>query len=215
MLRIGALGILLLTWLVGASALAQVPAACTVTATSAKQFTDGMTLGKLRVQSAWGARRVARNCDNVDLLANAVGTLLSGEMTRLRGQAPSVDAACRLTGWMQGAQDELDAILATCADACFLDGTFWGEAAAAAYCELSILLGGLELGDLLFRGPVQVCGVAFEVGCDSNYLTAAQSFRNAAGERCTEYTLPPFLEVFLETQNNECAYNPLPDDPNP
>jgi hypothetical protein len=181
-----------------------------------------MTLGKLRVQSAWGARSIQRSCDKVDVLANAVGSLLNGQLTQLRGEAPSVDAACRLTGWMQGAQDELDTILANCADRCFQNGTFWGKAAATAYCELSILLGGLDIGDLLFRGPVQVCGVGFEIGCDTEYLTAAQTYRNVDGIRCVgngttdpNYTAGVFLEVFLQTQNNECAYNPLPDDPNP
>jgi hypothetical protein len=119
------------------------------------------------------------------------------------------------SGWVAAMQEELDTILATCADSCFQEGTFMGELAAIAYCELAIALDGLGLDDLFIRGPVDVCGLTFEVGCDERFQSTGLSyFSQVQGVACGQYTRGPHLTVFRRTQHNQCAYNPLePEEP--
>jgi hypothetical protein len=189
-----------------------VPVDC---ASFASAYRTGYSGGRSIARSAWSSRNVAQSCANIDVFRVAVTSALA---TRMRyelnlGGAPTQSAACRSLGFAQGATDTVDGLLNQCADTCFLEGQFIGEIAAVAYCELSIALGGLGLDELLLRGPVEVCGTAFEVGCDSNFQTRAVSYRNGDNIQCLPYTRVPFLEVFWQTQNNQCAYELEPEDP--
>ncbi len=122
--------------------------------------------------------------------------------------APTPYLQCRFAGMVAGMESQVGGLFNSCADACFLEGQFVGEIAAIAYCELSILLRGLGLDELLIRGPVATCGFTFEVGCDANLETTALNYSNPFG-RCLPYVRAPFAQVFDQARNNQCAYDPL------
>jgi hypothetical protein len=190
-----------------APAFAQLPpAGC---ATDAKSpYHAGYVASQSLINTAW--KRVNQCSDTVldDFAKNKVGVVL-----KLYLPKPGYDdlIRCRFAGSYAGIQDAMQNILAGCADQCNFDGQIAGDIAAQAYCLLSIALGGLADADQFLRGPVQVCGLSFEFGCDSQFLTTAAAFSG-----CAPYTQAAFRAVFEQTQFNQCAYDPIdPNDPNP
>lgn len=190
-----------------AQAFAQdVPPACAASRDTLA-FNAGYTAGKSLVRQAWAR---LNSCDKIDQLEAAVKTAIQRSVPTT---SPTQYLQCRFSGMVSGMEAQVNGLFGTCADACFLEGQFVGEIAAIAYCELSILLGGLGLDELLIRGPVETCGLTFEVGCDANFETTALNYSNPFGQ-CLPFVRAPFEEVFFQAQNNQCAYDPLPpEDP--
>jgi hypothetical protein len=172
----------------------------------ARSYALGVMLGERIVSSAWA--RIA-DCDRVDYFSDVVAANL--ERLSLRPGASNY-LICRYTGTYDGVFNALESMIGTCADQCFLDGELAGELSAEIYCELSIMLGGLALADDFLRGPVEICGLNFEIGCDSAFMSTTWTYANAFGV-CEPYTTGEFFAVWDQARNNQCLYSPDPDDP--
>jgi len=185
---------------------AQLPNQCS-SATNTRAFRAGRMAGSSLVRQSWAS---LNDCDRVEQFEDLVTSSLERYVP---GNAPTLYTQCRFAGVVQGVLDELDTVFVDCTDACFREGKFAGEISAFAYCELSIALNGLETADDFLRGPVQVCGFSFEVGCDSEFIAVASSYENELGA-CEPFTVNTFVEVFDQARENQCAYNPLdPEEP--
>ena len=179
-----------------------IPTECQGRAES-RAYRGGVAAGGSLVRQAWNGLK--SDCDRVeefeDIVTNALGRYSPAADI-------SLSSLCRFTGVVDGILDQLDTTFLACTDSCFLEGSFAGEISAIAYCELSIALGGLTTADAFIRGPVKVCGLSFEIGCDTSFSTTCGSYVNATGE-CAPFTVDTFYAVFSEAQNNQCAYNPV------
>ncbi len=207
MRRVGFAGLCLwLSLLSGQAQALDVPSACHATRDT-QAYTAGFSAGGSLVRQAWAR---IRNCDRIEQLEAAVTTAIQRSVP---ATSPTSYLTCRFAGMVSGMEAQVGGLFNSCADACFLEGQFVGEIAAVAYCELSILLGGLGLDDFLIRGPVATCGLTFEIGCDANFETTALNYANPFGQ-CLPFVRSPFEAVFFQAQNNQCAYDPLPpEDP--
>jgi hypothetical protein len=191
-----------------AEANSDVPVSCRATAGTVSAYRTGLRTGKTIVSSAWNR---VRDCDRVDYFLEVV----EGNVSRLTLPAnPSTSTVCRYTGTADGVYSELENLYGTCADQCFLDGEMAGALSGEIYCELSIALGGLVAADDFLRGPVQVCGLSFEIGCDSAFIDTTVDYSNEDGV-CRPYTEEEFFAVWDQARNNQCAYEPIEPDPMP
>jgi hypothetical protein len=181
------------------------PASCS-TGLAASSYKTGQRIGKNLVKSAWGN---IDDCDRIDQFLEIVEENVSRLTLK---ENPSNSTVCRYTGTVDGVYEELDGLYGTCADQCFLDGTFAGQLSAEVYCELSIALGGLVEADDFLRGPVAICGLNFEIGCDSEFIAVSTVYENPDGE-CVTYTEGEFEEVWEQSRYNQCAY--VIEDPTP
>jgi hypothetical protein len=193
---------------VRADANSDVPVSCRATAGTISSYRTGLRLGKNLVKSAWGN---VRNCDRIDYFHE----VLSDNVSRLTlPENPSASTVCRYTGTVDGVYRELEDQYGTCADECFLDGELAGQLSGEVYCELSIALGGLVEADDFLRGPVEVCGLSFEIGCDSAFIGTTVDYVNEYGA-CEPFTEDDFFGVWDQARNNQCAYDPIEPDPMP
>jgi hypothetical protein len=117
--------------------------------------------------------------------------------------SPSQAVKCHVLGQIAGLLKRIADLQEQCIDACILDGEFIGEVSAHLYCALSIALDGLGLGDLFTRLATDACGVNFQVACDNKFEEVS-----TGDPECLPFTEGEFTEVFLQTQNNQCADNP-------
>ena len=180
-----------------------IPASCDTTTPARNAYRTGVTAGKTLVNQAWAR---VNDCDRIDYFLG----VLEDDISRLTlPQNASASTVCRYTGTVDGVYEMLDTLYGTCSDLCFLDGSFAGEMSATVYCELSIALGGLSEADAFLRGPVQVCGLNFEFGCDSQFISITTTYENLMGV-CYPYTEGEYADVWDEARNNQCAYVPLP-----
>jgi hypothetical protein len=174
------------------------PANC-ATGINLSQYKTGLKIGKTIVKSAWAN---ISDCDRVDYFLDVVLVKVS-RLTLKEGASNAT--VCRYTGTADGVYEELDTLYGTCADQCFIDGEFAGSLSAEIYCELSIALGGLVEADDFLRGPVAICGLNFEIGCDSAFIATSVDYANADGE-CLAYTEGEYETVWDQARNNQCAY---------
>ena len=182
------------------------PPSCAVNAQTASAYRTGTKLGEKIVTQAWAR---IHDCDRIDQFLDIV----QGNVSRLTLiPHASANTVCRYTGTADGVYSALDTLYGTCSDQCFLDGTFAGQLSGEVYCELSIALGGLAEADDFLRGPVQVCGLNFEVGCDSQFIATTTTFTSTDGV-CVPYTEGTFEAVWDQARNNQCAYEPIPPPP--
>ena len=185
-----------------AQAVPVVPPGCT--GRSVRFYQRGIEQGRGLVRAAWVG--VGQDFDMLDQFQNVI----IENIERLTLPAGASDALiCRYTGTVDGVYDELDALYEEVANQCFMDGEMIGEMAAEVYCELSLALGGLASADRFLRGPVYTCGVNFEIACDSKFMGESRAFTNALGA-CLPYTQGTFRQVWDDTRNNQCIYEPPP-----
>ncbi len=170
-----------------------------------RAFNVGRAAGASIARQAW---RSVNDCDRVERFEDLVISVLERYAPP---PAPTTYSLCRFVGVAAGIVDTLDEVFFGCTDACLLEGEFVGEISAVVYCELSIALNGLSTADAFVRGPVQVCGLSFEIGCDASFLGTAFSYVNPQG-MCLPFTEGEFEPVFEQARENQCAYNPVPED---
>lgn len=175
----------------------QIASACAEDPALARQFALNFGIGARIVN---GAVRRVNDCDEID----GVGDFILDTVLAFEPPPGASDALrCRQAGLLDGALAELDNQNFACADQCTDDGSTFGELAAAAYCNLSLLLDGLDEPDPLQRRPVNVCGALYEISCDSAFIASSR-----ADSQCQEYTKAPYTEAWDESRNNQCAYEP-------
>lgn len=170
-----------------------------------RAFLVGQAAGASLARQAW---RSIDDCDRVEHFEEIV---LSALDRYAPPSSPTTYTLCRFVGVAAGIVDTLDEVFFECTDACLLEGELVGEMSALVYCELSIALNGLRTAEDFIRGPVQVCGLSFEIGCDSAFLGTAFSYDNSVGA-CLPFTEGEFEPVFDQARENQCAYNPLPEE---
>jgi hypothetical protein len=185
-----------------------IPATCAATTAASNAYKTGLKLGERIVQTSWNR---INDCDRVEYFLSIVEDNVSRLTLPPRSSNSTI---CRYTGTVDGVYGALDTLYGTCADQCFLDGEFAGELSGEVYCELSIALGGLAAADDFLRGPVQVCGFNFEIGCDSAFIDTTTSYTNTDGV-CGPFTEGSFFTVWDQARNNQCAYQPIPEPPKP
>jgi hypothetical protein len=179
------------------------PPAC---AGAASAYRTGLTLGQRIVTSSWNR---VNDCDRIDYFLQVV----EDNVSRLTlPDNPSTSTICRYTGTADGVYQALDNLCGACFDQCFIDGEFAGQISGEIYCELSIALDGLEEADDFIRGPVAVCGLSFETGCDAAFIGVTTSYVNDDGA-CVSYTEGEYERVWDQARNNQCMYEPPPPAP--
>jgi hypothetical protein len=183
-----------------------VPTACSVSTPATNAYRTGQRLGERIVTQSWSR---VNDCDRIDYFLSIVEDNVS-RLTLPPGS--SLSTICRYTGTVDGVYSMLDQLYGTCVDECFLDGEFAGALSGEVYCELSIALGGLDEADDFIRGPVQVCGFNFEIGCDFAFIATTVGYENVDGV-CEPYTEGEFFEVWDQARNNQCMYEPPPESP--
>jgi hypothetical protein len=188
-----------------AGAQAQVPDECQ-DSVSQRAYNAGALTGASLTRQAWNA---VNDCDRVEDFETIILNTL--DKYDLPQNAPNY-LICRYSGLVQGILDTLDILYQNCVEQCEAEGEIAGDVSAIAYCELSIALGGLTSADAFIRGPVQVCGLSFEVGCDSMFNATSLVYANAMGT-CLPYTEDPFDVVWDQARYYQCAYNPIPPPP--
>jgi hypothetical protein len=90
---------------------------------------------------------------------------------------------------------------------CREDGRFTGQVSAAAYCQLSISLGGLGVDDLLAPGPESRCSRKYEEACQKAFDRAALDFAALSGDPgadCRPFMRGEFREAYEVARFNQC-----------
>ncbi len=204
--RFGAMAVVIGSLFATAEASAQlvVPDACSAPR-NARLLALGERKGASLARQAFASTDIASSCDNVDAFADIVIDIVDG----LTVAAPSDAALCHFVGTVNGLLAQVEDIQTQCAEDCFLDGDFIGEIAGLLYCELSIALGGLGLDVTFVPGPVGLCGENFEAACFETFESTT-----TGDPLCEPFTPldppadPDFTEVWEQTRNNQCLFNP-------
>jgi hypothetical protein len=116
---------------------------------------------------------------------------------------------CRKAGVLDGGYAAIDSIQVFCDEVCFADGELVGAVAAAAYCEMAIDADcGKDAGEWM-RGPVNLCGLNYEIGCDGAFIGTSIDYVNEKGA-CEPYTLGEHEQAWDRTRNVACDYQNRP-----
>jgi len=178
---------------------AQPPAICN-SPRELRGFDAGVNLGTFLVEQGWNA------VDDCDLMEDFANIVMNSVDSIGFPQESSVYVMCRVSGFVQGIEEEVHRTWNQCAWECGHEGRFVGQIGGKLYCDWSIALGGLPLADDIFRYPVRTCGAIFQIGCDSEFM----GFTQMGYPGCSKYTGGEFRLVWDQARNNECVYNPTP-----
>jgi len=162
----------------------------------------GFAAGQSLARQAFNSTAVAADCDNYELFQ---GKIVAALGTIVVPPNPPTSTLCHFLGESDGMLDQVAQIQDTCTGICIVDGAFAGEVAAKLYCALSIALGGLGLDVTFLPQVVGLCGQNFEASCFAIFEDTAE--HDVAG--CVPFTVAPFTDVFDETSNNQCLYDPI------
>lgn len=193
------LGVLLVGLCIAGEALAVVPPALCSSPRDRRAFHAGVRSGESLIESAWNA---VNDCDRIEDFANLVMRNIDDIEIP---QESSTYVLCRVAGIVQGAEAVVDQTWNRCDWECRKEGELIARIGGKMYCDLSISLGGLGLAQDIIRFPVRTCGLAFQIGCDAEFMGYTQNY-----PMCGAYTRDPFTPVWHQTRNNQCTYNPAP-----
>lgn len=180
---------------------AAVEAGATGTRSTARSYRTGASIGATLVASSWAR---SPQCSRVEEFEMLVEDVLD-RFTPAPGASERM--VCRYTGVFDGILSTLDALVAQCSAQCEEGGSLVGRFAARVYCDLSIALNGLRSNRRFIRPDVRICGLSFEVGCDSTFVDVTRSYVNDSGVECLQYTEGDYQEVWSETRNNQCVFS--------
>jgi hypothetical protein len=166
-----------------------------------RAFRVGRALGMARIRSLW---RNINDCDQVEAFEVRVVNAIS-EIEPPAGDTPPI-RQCRFAGRIEGVIAQLEHLQAVCSAVCYMDGDLVGHLAAKLYCDLAIDSGGELEAEQWFRQPVNVCGLTYQVACDTRYLGDTKTYSNDLGS-CLPYTEEPFWEVWERTRLRCCDYH--------
>jgi hypothetical protein len=164
-------------------------------------YVSGETSGENIVDFAWAK---INNCEMIEVFESFVLNLID------RFELPessSTTTACRYSGYMTGAMAAISDIYQSCTGLCYEEGRIIGKMMGIAYCELSLVLGGLPLVDDFFLAPVTVCGEEFSNGCEDAFTVTTHSYSNDMGA-CIWYTEDEYYEVWQQCLEKQCLSVP-------
>lgn len=166
-----------------------------------RSYRTGVAIGTSLVASSWAR---SGQCTEVEEFE----ALVEGVLERFTpAPGASERMVCRYTGVFDGILTTLDALVAQCSARCEEGGSIVGRFAARVYCDLSIALDGLRSSTRFIRPDVRICGLSFEVGCDSTFVRVTRGYVNRNGVSCLSYTEGEHFDVWSQTLNNQCIFN--------
>ena len=124
------------------------------------------------------------------------------EITLPKNRENKLHKRCRYAGAMEGIFAELECIQNECWQICFMDGDRVGRIEAKAFCDLVIEAEGNVDAEDWLRGPVDVCGLSYQIGCDAAFLAVPVTYENEFGA-CVEYIK---LESWDQSRLKACDY---------
>lgn len=196
-------GVIGMTAICSGMAFAQaIPMSCQENTRTESQYRVGDQFGRLVVEQAWNT--INQDCDQLErftsILENSFNSLVLPPFSSRAVQ-------CRHAGIINGGISALDRLWPFCTELCKNDGLDIGRLVGKLYCDLSILLGGLEPGDEFVRGPVMWCQFLGQTFCDVSYISFTPRYETFAGS-CKPFTEDDHIEAWDQFRNNGCAENP-------
>jgi hypothetical protein len=170
-------------------------------------YRKGWKRGFESVAKVWD-KKVA-DCDRGDEFADRIAERVAKAQTQLDGEDAGESKPrkrCRNAGVSDGAFAALDVIQNSCAEVCFLDGELTGRVAAPSYCELAMGADGpIEQPDWT-RGPLNTCGLNYEVACDSVFIGDTLEYARG-GKACADYTVDEYAASWDASRERVCDYH--------
>ncbi len=161
------------------------------------------TVARQAVARIWDTK--VNDCDKGEEFANWVIEKIYAMEARIE-QDSTEENNCRIIGLIDGALVGLDIVQEYCGLYCFLSGNVVGTIAAKAYCELAIETNGAINAEQWVRQPVNICGLHFEIACETTFLTDTLSYVNELGA-CQPYTEGDYLETWDNSREKSCDYS--------
>ncbi|MGC4070402.1 MAG: hypothetical protein QM784_38205 [Polyangiaceae bacterium] len=174
---------------VAAAEVVSVPAACLNNNLTQRAYSSGKAAGKSLVQRAWQS---VNDCGRLDYFSDIVRSNVESYLL----QGASAYSICRYSGMLDGVYEELDEVWISCGGLCCIEGQVIGALAAGVYCQLSQLLGGLDVPADFIPRPVCTCE-GFSSCC-------AGTFTDLTQDKCREYTAQPYYDVWRQSRSLQC-----------
>lgn len=168
-------------------------------------YRRGWQHGFEAISKAWDRRHAS--CDRSDAFVDRVMTRLESALEQQDSEVSAkLQRRCRKAGVVDGSFAALDVVQSLCAETCFLDGDLTGKLTADTYCEMALGADGpLDLAGWI-RGPLNTCGLGYEVACDSSFIGESVSYTNAAGESCEAMTQGAYETSWDRSRLESCDY---------
>jgi hypothetical protein len=169
-----------------------------------KFYRKGWQKGFEAVSKAWDRRH--GNCDRTEAFVDRISAGLEDALAAQDSEATQkAHRRCRKAGAVDGAFAALDVIQSFCDQTCFLDGDFTGKLAAESYCEMAIGADGpLDVVDWL-RGPLNMCGLNYEIACDSSFVGTSVDYSSSSGS-CAPLTEGAYEAAWDASRLVSCDY---------
>lgn len=168
-----------------------------------RKYRRNWTLARMVVAKIWEV--VVHDCDRSEAFAERVIERIYAMEARLE-ESTSEAKRCRIIGRIDGALMGLDIVQEYCGLHCFLSGDVVGTIAAKVYCDLAIETDGALTAEPWVRPPVNICGMNFELACDTTFFADTMSYVNDLGE-CLPYTLGDYFETWDNSRAKSCDYS--------
>ncbi|KOR29456.1 hypothetical protein TI03_02285 [Achromatium sp. WMS1] len=153
--------------------------------------------------SAW--RNLGRDCTKADRLLQILGDSVDRTARTLRsGRYSGRSAQDFGAGYIDGLVNVLDGVIDKCTGECTNIGNFAGQAAAEIFCAVGDAIGGTPSFSGLQDRPNIVCGEAYRMGCESNFV-------NEATGMCPMWAQGPnYDDYYPSSRNGCCAFDDSP-----
>lgn len=170
-----------------------------------EKYNNGIERGVDLANNVW--ERFGRNCDREEEFLNRIMERLENIRLRREGRMEERPGArCNFAGLMEGVQQRLDNIQINCGRRCFKNGKFIGRMAAKTYCDLVLEAQGDINPEEWMRGPINACGLNFQISCDSIFIGKTREYQNDLGA-CRPFTEGSFNEKWNRSRSKSCDFN--------
>jgi hypothetical protein len=148
-------------------------------------------------RSAW--RNLGQDCTKADKLLEILGQAVDRTAATLRKRRYRGNSAQDFgAGYIDGLVNVLDGVIDKCTGECTNIGNFAGQAAAEIFCAVGDAIGGTPAFTGLQDRPNIVCGEAYRLGCESNFI-------NEAGHMCPLWATGPNYDSYYPASSNGCC----------
>jgi hypothetical protein len=168
-------------------------------------YRKGWQKGFEAVSRAWNRHRQG-GCDRSDAFVDQISTRLESALGEPDSEANAkLQRRCRKAGVIDGSFAALDVVQSLCDQTCFLDGDLTGKLSAEAYCEMAMGADGpLDVADWM-RGPLNTCGLNYEIACDSSFIGESVSYPSGSGS-CEAVTEGAYESSWDRSRLESCDY---------